>query len=351
MSPIDFFKSLIRIPSLSREEGPIADFLFKYLIRRGLVPQRVDDNIFVSIGSGSPTLLLNSHLDIVPPSENHPFPPFDAVEKDGCIYGRGSVDAKASGTAMLSALLELHDSGWTPAKGQVIVALTTCEETGGKYNGLQQLRPHLPPLNAALVGEPTEMQPCIGQKGLLILNLHARGKSAHAARAHLGENAIYAAVRDIQKLQQLKFDRTDRHLGKPTLTATVIQGGKTKNMVPDTCSITLDIRSTPAYTHEELIAMIQITVESDVEVHSKRLIPVSTDIVEPIVQACLYALPGAKPFGSPTASDWVFLHDVPTVKIGPGPSERSHTPEEHIEISAFLEGIAGYRGIIENYFG
>lgn len=347
---LTFFKELLRFPSLSHEEGPIADHLFTFFELEGLAPQRLDDNIYVSIGNGDRCLLLNSHLDVVPPSEQHPFPPFDAVEHEGAIYGRGSVDAKASGAAMALALVGLHRSGWLPTNGRLLLALTTCEEIGGDYNGLQQLRPHLPPISAALVGEPTEMQPCVAQKGLLILNLHARGRSAHAARAHLGQNAIYAAAKDLLRLEAFAFEKEDPHLGKPTLTTTVIQGGKAKNMIPDVCSFTLDIRSTPAYSHDELIALIDKSVDADVEVHSKRLIPVATSPEDPIVQACIKALPDAVPFGSPTLSDWIFIPDVPTVKIGPGPSERSHTPHEHIEIDAFLEGIEAYKRIIKAYF-
>lgn len=347
---IAFFKDLLRFPSLSREEGPIADYLVAFFGQEGLHPQRLDDNVYVSIGEGDRCLLLNSHLDVVPASEHHPFPPFDAVEHEGAIYGRGSVDAKASGAAMTMALVDLHRNGWQPSNGRVLLALTTCEEIGGDYNGLQQLRPHLPPLSAALIGEPTEMQPCIAQKGLLILHLHAKGESAHAARAHLGKNAIYAAARDLLKLENFAFKKVDPHLGKPTLTTTVIQGGKAKNMIPDVCSFTLDIRSTPAYTHDELIALINDAVEADVEVHSKRLIPVATSPDDPVVMACLKALPNAAPFGSPTLSDWIFIPDVPTVKIGPGPSERSHTPHEHIEIDAFLDGIEAYKRIIQKYF-
>ena len=347
---LTFFKNLVRIPSLSHEEKQIADYVEAYINRNNLQAQRLDDNIYATLGTGSPHLLLNSHLDVVPPSADHPYPPFEATQVDGCIYGRGAVDAKASGSAMLRALIELNDSGWRPENGSVTVALTTCEEVGGDYNGLQQLRPYLPPLDAALVGEPTEMQPCVGQKGLLILRAHAKGQTAHAARAHLGKNAIYVAARDALKIEAFEFEKSDSHLGKPTITATLVEGGTAKNVVPDVCTLTLDIRSTPAYTHEELIQIINDQLDSEIEVYSKRLIPTSTDPKERIVKACLKALPDAETFGSPTTSDWVFLNDVPTVKIGPGPSQRSHTPHEHIEIEAFLLGVEGYKSIIKAYF-
>lgn len=349
---LSFFRSLVRFPSLSHQEGPVADHVTQYIERHGLAPQRLDDNVYVALGDSkeSPCLLLNSHLDVVPPSSDHPYPPFDATEVDGCIYGRGAVDAKASGAAMLRALIELKEDNWAPGRGCVVVALTTCEEVGGEYNGLQQVRPQLPPLDAALVGEPTSLQPCVAQKGLLILYAHAKGQTAHAARAHLGDNAIYAATRDIRRIEHFVFEKSDPHLGKPTITPTVIEGGTAKNVVPDLCTITLDIRSTPAYTHDEITHLLSNALDSDIEIYSSRLVPVSTDSGEAIVKACLAALPGAEPFGSPTTSDWVFLHDIPTVKIGPGPSERSHTPHEFIEIKELWKGVEAYKGIIRAYF-
>ncbi|MEZ4700369.1 MAG: M20/M25/M40 family metallo-hydrolase [Rhodothermales bacterium] len=347
---LELLKALVRFPSISTSEGPIADFVETYVRDRGISVGRLDDNVYFWIGDGPDLLLLNSHLDVVPPSAEHPYDPFTPTEVDGKLYGRGTVDAKASGAAMTMALVELAATGWTPPWGTLMVALTTCEEIGGDYNGLQRLRPHLPLIHAALVGEPTEMTPCVAQKGLLILKIRAEGRTAHAARAHLGDNAIYKAAADIARLQQIAFDRDDPFLGRPTLSVTMIQGGTARNVVPDQCVFDVDIRSTPAYTHDELVAFIQERVRSTVEIHSKRLIPVSTPVDARIVQACRQALPDRSPMGSPTASDWIFLPDVPTVKIGPGPSPRSHTPDEHIEIASVYEAVEAYKAIIQAYF-
>lgn len=350
MQAVDLLKELIRFPSLSKEEGPIADYVESYARSLGVPVGRRDNNVYFWIGEGENCLLLNSHLDVVPPSSSHPYDPFDPVEVEGLLYGRGSVDAKASGATMTTALLELASEGWNPPRGRVMVALTACEEIGGSYNGLNDLRPHLPEISAAIVGEPTELQPCVAQKGLLILNIHAKGKTAHAARAHLGENAILKAARDLQTLTTFKLDRHDPFLGQPTLAVTTIAGGTARNVIPDKCSFTLDIRTTPAYSHDEIIEIIDDLLESDVEVHSKRIIPVSTEVQSSIVQACIRAFPEAEPFGSPTASDWIFLHDVPTVKLGPGPSERSHTPHEHIEIEEVRRAVGVYKALIKTYF-
>lgn len=349
MNVIELLEAMIRFPSLSGSEKDVADFLQQYVSERGIVVGRHDDNIHFSLGDGPRRLLLNSHLDVVPASDGHPYEPFEPTTVDGRLFGRGSVDAKASGAAMTTALLELKAEGWKP-DGEVTVALTSYEETGSGYNGMETMRGVLPTPHAALIGEPTEMQPCIAQKGLLILNGIARGRSAHAARAALGDNAIERASRDVTRLSSFQFQRRDPNLGKPTVAVTTIEGGDARNVVPDECRFTLDIRSTPAYTHHELIELFREALESDIEVYSDRLVPVRTDADEPIVRACLEALPDAEPFGSPTTSDWVFLHDVPTVKIGPGDSRLSHTADENIGVDHLRDAVQGYKRIIKAYF-
>lgn len=348
--PVKLLADFVRIPSPSGEEGQLADYVEKYARAAGVPVGREDDNVYLWIGDGPHTLMLNSHLDVVPPSEGHPYDPFDPVEVDGELYGRGAVDAKASGAAMMAALLGLARQGWSPERGKVLVALTTCEETGGAYNGLESLLSNLPPVSAALVGEPTSLRPCIAQKGLLILTALARGRTAHAARAHRGTNAIHIAVRDLQRLEGLTFSRKNDFLGGITLTPTTISGGSARNVVPDRCSFTMDIRTTPEYTHDEITTRISDLLESDVEVYSDRIAPVSTPLSARIVRACREALPESEPFGSPTASDWIFLRDTPTVKIGPGDSRLSHTPDERIPVEEVRRAARVYERIIRTYY-
>lgn len=347
---VGLLKELVSFPSLSGEEAETADFVQAHVQRGGVDVQRHGDNVAFSIGAGEDTLLLNSHLDVVPPSSDHPYDPFDPVVVDGMLYGRGSVDAKASGAAMTTALLSLAADGWTPEDGRAMVGLTTHEESGGKRNGLRELRPELPSLSAAVVGEPTELQPCVAQKGLLILKIHAHGTAAHAARSHLGENAIPKAMDAIRQLDAVSLDREDPHLGAPTKTVTTIEAGSAHNVVPEHCVFTVDIRTTPAYTHDEIVDLVRNAIDAEVEVYSKRLVPCSTPDDARIVRAAQTAVPDASPFGSPTSSDWVFLHDVPTVKMGPGKSERSHTSGERIDVSEVERAVQVYRDLITAYF-
>ena len=347
---VDLLKNLIRFPSLTGQEAEIADFVEAHARRAGIDVLRHQDNVVFGIGEGDDTLLLNSHLDVVPPSKDHPYDPFDPVEADGLLYGRGSVDAKASGAAMTTALLSLAEDGWTPANGRVLVALTTHEEGGSKKNGLQALRPHLPDLDAAVVGEPTSLRPCVAQKGLLILKIHTHGTAAHAGRAHRGTNAITKAMTAIHQIEDLSLDRADPYLGTPTLTVTTVQSDGPNNTVPEHCVFTVDVRSTPAYTHDEIVAHVSEEIDAEVEVHSDRLVPCATPHDARIATAAQTALPETDPFGSPTSSDWVFLHDVLTVKLGPGPSTRSHTADERIDIDEVHRAVSVYRSLVRAYF-
>ena len=360
MSVFDLHADLVRIPSLSHDEAAAADYVEAWAQSvPGLAVGRHEDNVWAGLGDGDNLLLLASHLDVVPPSAEHPFPPFEPTVRDGCVYGRGAVDAKASGAAMLAALARLAGSGWRPPDGRLVVALTACEETGGAYNGLETLRGEvfgstLPQVSAALVGEPTGLRPCLAQKGLLILTATAHGRTAHAARAHLGANALTVAARDLLAVDALTFDRADPLLGRPTATVTLVEGGTAKNVVPDRCRFTLDVRSTPAYTHAELAALLDETLESEVSVYSDRLVPCATSADAPIARAATAALGAlglaAEPFGSPTASDWIFLADVPAVKIGPGRSELSHTADEHVELDQLERAVDVYAEIARRYF-
>jgi acetylornithine deacetylase len=194
------------------------------------------------------------------------------------------------------------------------------------------------------------MQPCVAQKGLLILRLDASGKTAHAARAEEGDNAISRLVRDLSLLSDFRFERIHPFLGETTQNVTVIEGGTARNVIPDRCSAWIDIRTTPSYTHPEIAAKLNERLESEVVIHSQRFIPVETPSGHPIIAACLAAHEGAESFGSPTMSDWLQVHDVPTVKIGPGDSRRSHTARESIDVFELHEASEIYESIITHYF-
>lgn len=347
---ITLLRRLVSFPSISGDESEIASFVYRWAQEAGLKAARIENNVYCSIGQGPTCLLLNSHLDVVPPSRDHPFDPFDPVVGGERIFGRGAVDAKASGAAMLMAALNLRAAGWQPANGKLIVALTACEETSRPANGLQTLLPHLPRLDGAIVGEPTGLLPCFSQKGLLILEVTAHGKAAHAARPEAGRNAIVQAACDITALENIRFDRIHPQLGDVTKSVTTIAGGSARNVVPETCSFVVDLRTTPSYTHAEIVEIIRAALDSEVEVSSERYVPTETPPSSRIAAAVRDVLADATPFGSPTVSDWAFLGAVPAVKLGPGESRLSHTGQESIAIAEVESAVSVYEAIARRFF-
>ena len=289
--PKELLKALVRFPSLSTNEQELVDWLDKAVQNTGLLEvERFGDNIMFSISSGiqGPWLLLNSHSDVVPPSGNHLGDPFNPEERDGCIWGRGTTDAKGCGTAMLRSLLELSHSGWKPAKGRVSFALTICEETSGEFNGMAYLRSlmddgRLPKPDAALIGEPTSLAPCIAQKGLLVLRLTTQGESGHAARIY-GDNAIYEMAKALQKLQQIEFEVQNPFIGNAKITPTRISAGTVNNAMPEKTEVILDVRTIPEVSNDTIIETIRETLGCTVNVLSDRFVSTQTDETSIIAQ-------------------------------------------------------------------
>jgi acetylornithine deacetylase len=344
---IRLLESLVRFPSLSTEEKELVDWLEAEVRASGkLQVERYGDNLVFQLGQGSPRLLLNSHSDVVPPSSDHHGNPFEPYRDQERIYGRGTTDAKGCGSAMLTAMLEIAEEGGLK-QGAVQFALTVCEEMAGYNNGMQFLRGILPKPDAAIVGEPTSLQPCVAQKGMIILKIIVHGTSGHAARVS-ENNAIYKMAEVIRKVETIRFEIENPFLGKVKITPTIVNGGIVKNMAPDRCELTIDIRTIPEVPNSIIINTFRDHLDAEVEVISERFVSTSTDPESAIAQAAIKA--GQGPFfGSPTASDWVFLADVPTIKIGPGHSQQSHTCDESIEIDQLRKGVHLYKDIIRHY--
>lgn len=354
LSVSELLQQLVAFPTLSTHEKPLVDWLES---RLNDIPQlkitRIQDNLIVTIGSGHPFLLLNSHSDVVPLSESPDAVSFTPVIRDGAIFGRGSTDAKGCVSTMLKALIDLAVSGWTPKQGSVALALTVCEETSGEHNGMAHIRSLIDSggfqtPDAAIVGEPTHLAPCIAQKGLLVLKIRTGGASGHAARI-TGPNAIYGMADVLKSVQKVSFPAENPFLGRTRITPTQLHAGVANNVMPESAELTLDIRTIPDVSNAEIIERFQQIDGAEVRVHSDRFISVATDPDAKIVHAARNVTQ-KEPFGSPTASDWVFLHDIPTVKLGPGHSELSHTAQEHIVISELEAGVKIYTKIIKGYF-
>ncbi len=318
---VELLKQLIATPSLSKEEEGTAGILQDFFAEKNVPVQRTKNNIWVlnkHFEKSKPTLLLNSHHDTVKPNSGYTRNPFIPVVEQGRLYGLGSNDAGGPLVALIAAFLHFYDM--PDLKFNLVLAATAEEEISGR-NGLAKILPALPKIDLAIVGEPTSMQMAIAEKGLMVLDCIAHGKSGHAAREE-GENAIYKALQDIAWIRDYRFPQLSETLGPVKMSVTIIKSGSQHNVIPAECEFTVDVRTTDAYSNEEVLEIIRQNVHSDVKPRSTRLQPSSIPKKHFLVQAAQQL--GIKTYGSPTLSDQALLN-APSVKMGPGESSRSHT--------------------------
>jgi acetylornithine deacetylase len=340
---VQLLQRLIAIPSFSREEDKTADLLERFLQDKGIQTHRKKNNIWAwnkYFDPAKQTILLNSHHDTVKPNSGYTRDPFDAKIKDGKLYGLGSNDAGGCLVSLIQSFLYFYERD--NLKYNLCLATTAEEEISG-VNGLELIVPELGKLDFAIVGEPTLTQLAIAEKGLMVLDCIAHGKSGHAAREE-GVNAIYKAIEDINWFRTYRFPRESEAFGPVKMSVTVISSGSQHNVVPASCNFTVDVRITDAYRNEEVLEIIRQHVKSDVTPRSVRLKPSKIDKDHPIVQAGI-AL-GRTTYGSPTTSDQSLL-DIPSLKVGPGDSARSHTADEFIFVDEIREGIELYIQMLE----
>jgi acetylornithine deacetylase len=340
---VDLLQQLIAIPSFSREEGKTADLLENFLKSKGIETHRKMNNIWAwnkYFDASKPTILLNSHHDTVKPNSGYTRDPCDAKIEDGKLYGLGSNDAGGCLVSLVQTFLYFYER--EELKYNFCLATTAEEEISG-VNGLELIIPDLGKLDFGIVGEPTLMQLAIAEKGLMVLDCVAHGKAGHAAREE-GENAIYKAMQDMEWFRTYRFPEESEVFGPVKMSVTIINAGSQHNVVPASCNFTVDVRVTDAYRNEEVLEIIRQHVQSDVTPRSIRLKPSKIAKEHPIVQAGI-AL-GRTTYGSPTTSDQSLL-DIPSLKVGPGDSARSHTADEFIYLDEIKEGIELYTRMLE----
>lgn len=342
---IELLKKLIITPSFSREEDNTAVILSNFFTQKGIPTERYLNNIWVKnkfYSSNKPTLLLNSHHDTVKPNTSYRRDPFEASIDEGKLYGLGSNDAGGALICLAFTFLHFYNNPSLPFN--LVFAATAEEEISGK-NGIEAVLPHLGKIDFGIVGEPTEMDIAVAEKGLLVLDCTARGKSGHAARSSEGINAIYEAMKDIHWFQTFQFAKTSETLGPIHMNVTMIHAGTQHNVIPDECRFTVDIRATDAYTLEETLQIIQEHTQSEIIPRSVRLRPSGISLTHPLVQAAKGR--SHRLYGSPTLSDQALL-PFESIKMGPGKSERSHTADEFIFIDELNTGLNGYIFHLEN---
>ena len=341
---ISLLKELIATPSFSREEDQTASILTRFLALRNVAASRVGNNVFAQnkfFDPAKPVLLLNSHHDTVRPNPQYTRDPFSPDVQDGKLYGLGSNDAGGCLVSLLAVFLHFYERA--DLKFNLVFAATAEEEISGT-GGIEYTLPYLPKIDYAIVGEPTQMQMAVAERGLMVLDATANGKAGHAARNE-GENAIYKAIRDIEWFSNYQFDKVSPLLGPSKMSVTVIETeNKAHNVVPAVCRFVVDVRVNELYTFEEILDLIKSNTSSDIKPRSTRLRSTSISLEHPLVKAGLHL--SRTYYGSPTTSDKALM-PFPALKMGPGDSARSHTADEYIFVDEINQGIGLYIKLIE----
>lgn len=338
---IQLLCQLISTESFSGQEGQTAQHIMDFLHDNRITTKRIGNNVIAGLDNYDgmkPVVLLNSHHDTVRPNKHWTKDPFIPVLEEDKLFGLGSNDAGASLVSLICAYVELKEQE-LPFH---LILVASAEEENSGTNGIESVLPVLPVIYCGVVGEPTGMNTAIAERGLMVLDCLAKGKSGHAARNE-GENAITNAIKDIQWFQNYQFPQYSEWLGGVKMTVTLINAGSQHNVVPAECSFTVDVRIPETYTHEEILQTIKQHVSSEVKPRSLRMRSSSIAIDHPLVRAA--QINGTQVYGSPTSSDQALM-PFPTVKIGPGDSARSHTADEFIYCSEIINAIADYKNIL-----
>lgn len=340
---VELLKQLISTPSVSREETDAAYILADFIEKCGLPCERIGNNLLVreELDEEKPTVLLCAHIDTVKPVSTWTRDPFTPTIEGDRLYGLGSNDCGGGLVSMLQAYRCLRGR----ATKYNLVYLASCEEEVSGQNGFSLALPHLPKIDVAIVGEPTGMQPAIAEKGLMVIDGIAHGKSGHAARNE-GVNAIYEALDDLVWLRDHQFRKKSLLLGQTKMTVTVLNSGTQHNVVPDECRFIIDVRPNEFYQNEYLFNFLQKHMKKcELKARSFRLSSSHIPVGHPLVQRCIKM--GMVPFGSPTLSDQALM-PFPSFKLGPGDSARSHSADEYICISEIANAIETYVSLLAN---
>ena len=343
---IHLLEQMIAIPSVSRDEAGTAKLLYDFLCSQGVDAHLYYNNVWAAgkkWDPTKPTLLLCSHHDTVKPSAAYTRDPFKPTLEDGRLYGLGSNDAGAPAVALLTTFVN-HYAVELPFN--LLLEISAAEECMGEQ-GFRAMLPEFYRLgfhiDMALVGEPTGMQAAVGERGLVVLDGVAHGVQGHAARNE-GVNALYIALDDIQRLRTFRFPKTSELLGDIKITVTQIQAGTQHNVIPDLCSFVVDIRTTDAYSNEEVVELLSKELKSEIAPRSTRVRASAISAEHPLVKAAV-AL-GRETFVSPTTSEMALM-PFPSLKMGPGESARSHKADEYVCLNEIKEGIEIYDKYIQ----
>ncbi len=339
----NLLRKMISVPSFSSEESMCAAIVSAYLKSKGVRVERVKNNIIARLNCSehqTPVLVLNSHIDTVRPTSGYTFDPFNPPYDQNRILGLGSNDAGASVVSMIQAFL------WFKERGKLnfnLLLIISAEEENSGAEGISLALNEVGRIDAAIVGEPTQMKAAVAERGLLVIDGSAKGVSGHAARGE-GVNSIYIALDEILKIKEYKFKRISPLMGEVKMTVTQINAGSQHNVVPELCNFVIDIRPTDVYQNSEILDELNQFINCDLKARKLTNRSSATPIGHPLMKTL--ELCSVESYVSPTTSDWMRL-SAPAIKMGPGDSSRSHRADEYVTMNELSEGIKGYVNFIE----
>ncbi|MEM8926975.1 MAG: M20/M25/M40 family metallo-hydrolase [Bacteroidota bacterium] len=336
---------LVSIPSFSEEEDGTAAAIDAWLKKFGVETQRQHNNIYAfnkHYDESKPNLLLNSHHDTVKPNSAYTKDPFHPHIEDGKLYGLGSNDAGGALCSLLATFVHFYER---EDLGHNLIMGATAEEEDAGAKSLSALLPILPGIDVAIVGEPTEMQLAIAEKGLIVYDGKVLGTPSHAAHPN-EDSAIYKTAEVLEWFKNHEFEKVSEVLGPVKITVTQISAGSQHNVVPAHVDLVIDTRVNDCYTNKEINEILQ--KEAPCQLTPRSLNKDSSSIAKehPLVQSGI-AL-GRTTYGSPTLSDQAKL-SCQSLKLGPGYSPRSHSADEFIYVKEVEEAVGLYIDILEGF--
>lgn len=339
---IALLKDLISIQSFSSEEDQTAARIEQWFSDHDIPSERIQNNVYAfnaNFDESKPTLLLNSHHDTVKPNSAYTKDPFHPHVEDGKLYGLGSNDAGGALVSLIALFTHYYEH---PNPSYNLILAATAEEESSGPNGLNSLLPQLPPIDVAIVGEPTLMQLAVAEKGLVVFDGKVEGTASHAAHPN-ADNPILKLPKVIEWLQDFSFEKSSEVLGPVKLTVTQVNAGKQHNVVPAAVDLVIDVRVNDCYSNQEIVDLLQKDAPLILTPRSTDLNSSAIPIDHPLVEAGLEL--GRETYGSPTLSDQAKL-SCPSLKLGPGDSTRSHTANEYIYVQEIEEGIELYIALL-----
>lgn len=344
---LTLLQQLISIPSLSEKEDGTAAAIEAFLQKHGVITKRQHNNIYAYnkyYDESKPNLLLNSHHDTVEPNSAYTKDPFHSHIENGKLFGLGSNDAGGALCSLLATFVHFYER--EDLSHNIIIAATAEEEDAGAKS-LSALLPILPEIDVAIVGEPTEMQLAIAEKGLIVYEGKISGTPSHAAHPN-HDSAIYKLPKVLEWFENYAFEKVSDVLGPVKITVTQVSAGSQHNVVPAHVDLVIDTRVNDCYSNSEINDILQREAPCELVPRSLNKDSSSIALNHPLVQSGI-AL-GRETYGSPTLSDQAKL-SCQSLKLGPGYSPRSHSADEFIYVDEVLEGVGLYIDILEGFLG